>query len=304
MKIIKQLPLKSPLDRPAIITIGNFDGMHLGHQMLLKRLANEAKKENKASVVISYTNHPAEVLRPHIPICRICTLEQKTQLIEKLNIDLLVLLTFDKEFAAQSAEEFLTRLQTSIPYSQLILGWDATLGKDREGSKDTVRKLATQYHFKVDYLDQLLTDHKPVSSTEIRKNLTQGNLKEIEHLLGRKYSILSKVFKGEGKGKKLGFPTANLDVRGLCLPPLGVYAVDALMNDKSYKAIANLGVAPTMRQDSTPILEVHIFDFEEDLYDQSIEVIFKSFIRPEKKFSTPDELRTQIAKDIQIAREA
>jgi riboflavin kinase/FMN adenylyltransferase len=278
--------------------------MHLGHQMLLKKLASEAKKENKASVVISYTNHPAEVLRPQTPICRICTLEQKTQLIEKLNIDLLVLLTFDKEFAAQSAEEFLTKLQTSIPYSQLILGWDATLGKDREGSKDTVKKLATQYHFKVDYLDQLLTDQKPVSSTEIRKNLAQGHLKEIEHLLGRKYSILSKVFKGEGKGKKLGFPTANLDVRGLCLPPLGVYAVDALIDGKSYKAIANLGVAPTMRQDSTPILEVHVFDFEKDLYDQSIEVIFKSFIRPEKKFTGPDELRAQIAKDIQLAKES
>lgn len=302
MKLIREFPTTPLFSTPCAMTLGNFDGVHLGHLAVIQELLKTSKEQNIPSVVLSFVNHPAEVLRPNVPLYRIHSLDHKIRLIEKMQVDALILLTFTKEFSEQSAEEFIQQLQTKIPFSHLILGWDATLGKNRAGGEDLIRDLAQRKNFHVKYLPQFTVDDIPASSSLIRQHLKAGELKAVEKLLGRPYSIYSTVYKGKGKGKQLGFPTANLDVQGLCLPPQGVYAVSVLIGSLSYQAIANLGVAPTIRNDQTPVLEVHLFDFNQDLYEQKVEVIFKKFIRPEVKFNGIEELKSQIQQDILIAQ--
>lgn len=303
MKLIRELPSSPIFTGPAAITIGNFDGMHLGHQAVIRKLIETARLNGVPSIVLSYENHPAEVIHPNLSICKICTPEHKIHLLKEMGIDLLVLINFTKEFSQQSAEEFLLNLQKQLPYSHLVLGWDATLGKDKQGSPQIVQEIAKKNQFYVDYLNQQKVEDLPVSSSQIRKFIQEGKLEKAQKLLGRRYSIFSKVYKGEGKGKNLGFPTANFRVQGLCLPPLGVYAVTCMIDKLAIKGIANLGIAPTMRDDQIPLLEVHIFDKNEDLYGKEIEVIFSSFIRPEKKFSNIEELKAQIQNDIYQAKE-
>ena len=302
MKLIKSLPLQPLFNTTCALTVGNFDGLHVGHQFLLKKLIEISHQNQIPSVVISFENHPTEILRPGKPICKICTNEHKIKIFEKLGIDTLILLPFTKELAGLSAEEFIINLQKHLPFSHLILGWDATLGKNRHGNKEIVQAIARKQNFHVTYLEQYKVDQTPVSSSAIRACIQEGTLHEAERLLGRSYSIYSPVFKGEGRGKKIGFPTANLDVKGLCLPPLGVYAVTAVINEIPFKGVANLGVAPTVRQDTSPTLEVHIFDFDKNLYNRSIEVIFSTYLRPEQKFRSVDELKQQISKDVERAR--
>ena len=302
MEIIRELPLKAPWTSTSLITIGNFDGMHLGHQAVIKKLKEISLQKNYPCVVISFENHPMEVLRPDISICKICTTDHKIQLLENLGVDILILLPFTQALSEQSAEKFLQNLQRIIPFSHLVLGWDATLGKNKQGNKEIVQEIAKKNQFDVEYLDQKKVDGIPVSSSKIREYIQEGKLSETHKLLGRTYSIYSTVYKGEGRGKKLGFPTANFNVKGLCLPPLGVYAVTALIDKIPYKGVANLGIAPTLRHDKIPLLEVHIFDCEKNLYNKPVEVIFSSFLRPEKKFACQDELIMQIQNDISKAK--
>ncbi len=304
MKLIRELPSPPIFDTPSVVTIGNFDGMHLGHQAVIKKLIETAKKRDLPSVVISFENHPIEIIHPDVSICKICTNEHRIHLLEKMGVDALILLQFTKDFSEQSAEQFLQKLQKAVPFSHLVLGWDATLGKNKHGNKEIVQEIAKKSHFSVDYLDQQKVDGMPISSSQIRQSIQAGKLDDVKKLLGRSYSIYSKVFKGEGKGKKLGFPTANFDVKGLCIPPLGVYAVTSMINQVPLKGIANLGIAPTMRDDKIPVLEVHFFDYDENLYGQPINVIFSAFLRPEKKFSSVDELKSQIQNDISRAKES
>lgn len=298
MKILRTLPDQALSTTPCIITIGNFDGLHLGHQHLIKELTKVAKNQQRPSVVFSFENHPGEILRPDRPICKLCTNDYKIQFLEKLGIDTLILLPFTKQLSELSAEEFILKLQQSISFSHLILGWDATLGKNRQGNKEIIQDIAAKQHFEVKYLNQLTIDNIPVSSSLIREYIQKGNLDQANKLLGRPFSVYSTVLKGNGRGKQLGFPTANIDVNGLCLPPLGVYAVTVILDNTPYRAVANLGVAPTVRQDASPTLEVHILDFDKNLYDLKIEVQFSTYIRPEKKFSSLEELKQQIKKDI------
>lgn len=302
MKLIRELPHIPIFSQPAITTVGNFDGVHIGHQAVLDKLLKTSKDTGHPSIVLSFENHPAEILRPDIPICKICTSAHKTLLMEKMGVDALVLLSFSKEFSEQSAEEFLLHLKHAIPFSHLILGWDASLGKNKHGNKAIVQDIAQKQGFKVEYLDQEKVGEVPVSSSQIRNLIQSGRLEEVKKFLGRDYSIYTAVYKGEGRGKKIGFPTANFQVKGLCLPPLGVYAVTVTLNQNKIKGIANLGIAPTVRNDQIPVLEVHLFDFDGDLYGQSLEVTFVSFLRPEKKFLNIDELKSQISFDISTAK--
>jgi riboflavin kinase / FMN adenylyltransferase len=303
MKLIRELPLTPIFQTPSVITIGNFDGMHLGHQAVIKKLVETAHSKNLPSVVLSFENHPLEVLRPDIPICKICTPEHKIHLLEKMGVDVLILMTFTQEFSEQTAEEFLFNVQKKIPFSEMILGWDATLGKNKHGNKAVVQALAKKNHFHVHYLEQQNVDGLPVSSSQIRQMIQEGRLDQAQKLLGRTYSIYSTVYQGKGNGKKLGFPTANLNVQGLCLPPLGVYAVTSIIDNVPFKGVANLGIAPTMRKDHIPVLEVHIFDCQENLYEKSIEVKFSSFLRPEMTFSSVEDLKIQIQNDIFKAKQ-
>ncbi len=287
--------------KPIFLTIGNFDGLHRGHAVVLKRLRERVGSEGHA-LVMTFSNHPSEVLRPENPTPFLCTLDHKIQLIEAFNVNTLLILPFTRYLALHSAASFIEKIRMSIPFSCLILGHDATLGKDRQGDRRTLNYLGVQWGFNVEYLEEYRYEGQPVSSSKIRELIQQGQLERAEELLGRPYSIYSTVIPGEGKGKQMGFPTANLNVQGLCLPPLGVYAVSIKKDGNFYQGIANLGAAPTVRNNAKPLLEVHIFNESDDLYGQSIEVIFRRFIRLERKFQSIDELKKQIQIDIEMAK--
>jgi len=287
----------------AVVTIGNFDGVHLGHQKVLQQVTEKAKKHHRTSVAITFINHPSEVLHPEKPVCYLCTPEHKTQLLEQQGLNVLVQLFFTKEFSLQTAEAFLETIQSSIPFSHLILGHNASFGRNKQGTPEAIQDLAEAYNFEVEYVPPFTFEGSNVSSSKIRNYVLQGDLVQVEKLLGRPYSIYSTVIPGKGVGRQMGFPTANLNVAGLCLPPFGVYSVKVKIDEHTYDGIANLGIAPTIRNDKKPILEFHLFEETvQDIKGHYVEVALHHFIRPEQKFSSLIELQNQIKTDIEQAK--
>lgn len=302
MQIIRQLDLFPSSFTQVVLTVGNFDGMHRGHRAVLQQLKSPCSKDKKTGV-ITFGNHPSEILRPERPTSLICTLPHRLRLIEEFGIDFTVCLPFTPSLANLSALTFIEQIRKFVPFTDLILGFDATLGKDRQGNRETMQLIAKKVGFRIFYLEQYYYEGNPVSSTNIRNALTSGNFPLVNALLNRPYSIYGTVERGSGTGAKLGFPTANLNVTGLCLPPYGVYTVDMIKDGRLFEGIANLGVAPTIRNSFSPTLEVHLLDRpENEFYGTNVEVIFKTFIRPENRFSDAQELRLQIAKDIRFAK--
>lgn len=299
MKIIEDLQ-QFP-NRPVVLSIGNFDGVHKGHQSVLSRLREVAASQDANKAVITFKNHPSQVLRPQVPVRLISNLQHRLELLRQQHIDYLLLLEFTKEFSQQSAEEFLRKIKKHIPFSHLVLGHDATLGRDRQGDPKVIAALSKELGFSVEYIDEWTENGSSVSSSIIRRYIQDGDFILTTEMLGRPYSIMGEVVHGEKLGKKLGYPTANLDVSQLCLPPLGVYAVTMKFQGKVHKGVANLGIAPTMRTNPVPILEVHLFQPRDNLYGELVEVFFQGYIRPEKKFASPEELKAHIAEDVKIA---
>lgn len=304
MQILQSFDTGSGQSKPVALTIGTFDGMHLGHQDVLARTKELSSAENGKCAIVSFENHPTEILRPQNPVKSICTLAHKLRLIEAQGMDYLFLLPFTQNLANLSAEEFILRIRPFYNFTHLVLGYDASFGKNRHGDYVTIKSLAEKMNFIVEYLPQTKMDGLPVSSSRIRTFLERGNLHMASKMLGRLYSIYSKVIPGSQNGRAIGFPTANIKVDGLCLPPLGVYAVKLIHHKEKYPAVANLGFAPTLKNSMTPLLEVHLFNYQNILYDAEVEVEFHEFIRPEEKFVNIAALQIQIKKDIQTAKKA
>lgn len=298
MKVIRSL---KHIDE-SVVTIGNFDGMHLGHQSIIRRLKNIASQKNKQSVVVTFENHPSWVLKPDQPVATICTVKHKLKLLEEAGIQQVILLPFTKEFAQQSSDEFLQKLHNATTFSDLIMGDDASIGKDREGDPRTLKILAAKFGFQIEYLPQISFEGKRITSTLIRDLISKGKLDEVSKYLGRPYSIYETVIKGLDLGKKHKFPTANLDVTHLCLPPLGVYVSQLTFGGQRFNGVANLGIAPTVRYNNKPVLEIHLFDFKEDLYGKDVEVFLNHYLRPEARFDSIDKLTEQISKDVTDAK--
>jgi len=301
MQLLEHLEKFQSSFYPLVLTIGNFDGMHRGHRAVLQKVHQLVGTEGQA-IVMTFSNHPSTVLRADQPTLLICHLAHKLRLIESYPVDTLILLPFTRYLAQHSAASFVERVRQFIPFSHLVLGHDATLGRDRQGSRFIMQGLGEEWGFHVHYLEEYRFEGHPVSSTRIREAIQQADFELVSDLLGRPHSISGLVIAGKGKGKEIGYPTANLDVTGLCLPPLGVYAIDVIIKEKTYLGIANLGVAPTVKENALPVLEVHLFDWSDSLYDESIEVIFKQMIRPERHFDSIEQLREQIEQDIQKAK--
>lgn len=276
------------------ITLGNFDGVHLGHQALIKRL----KEVGSRALVITFSNHPNEILHK-APITYLTTLPHRLALLQRLGVEELLLMPFTELFAKQTAKEFLLSLKSSLSFNALVLGHDARIGSDR--NKD-LSNLSRELSFTLEYLSPVRVQQKIVSSSEIRKCIQRGNLEETRELLGRPYSIFASVQHGQGKGEALGFQTANLPVEDLTLPPFGVYAVKVAFQQTVYPAVANLGYAPTLHQNRPACLEVHLIDTRLNLYDQEIEVYFHHFIRAERRFNNSVELKAQIENDVAFAK--
>ncbi len=300
MEILHALPEVPFSD--SVVTIGTFDGVHLGHRKVLETLVAAAQKRGVPSVAITFTNHPKDVLRPERPLERLTTPEQKNSGFEAIGVDILIALTFTPELSKMSASEFLNEVKESLAFSHLVLGHDARFGRGREGDRAFVASKSEEMNYTFEYLDALRVHELVVSSTEIRLRIREGNLGQAMELLGRFYSLEGEVIHGDGRGKSVGYPTANIEIVGRCLPPYGVYAITSDFDGAHLHGIANLGISPTLKTHDQPLLEVHLFDFDGDLYGKRLQVELHRFIRPESKFSGVDELRDQIARDIEVVK--
>lgn len=298
MRLVRSVETFAPSKKAMVLTVGSFDGVHQGHQVLLKQLQQQGYP-----VVITFENHPAEILRPDAVPPKLCSTAHKLKLLQEAGVESVILLNFTRALSQQSAEEFLRSVRRYVPFATLLLGPDATLGKDKQGDRNHILNLAKELSFTVEYLDDFVSiSGTKISSSAIRDYVRAGDLATVEKLLGRKFSIYAPIRTGAGLGKSIGFPTLNMHVEGLCLPPLGVYAVTLKALDKTWKGVANLGIAPTVRTSPEPILEVHLFNYSSDLADQLyVEVSFEHYLRPEKKFAGLDQLKAQIAQDVREA---
>jgi riboflavin kinase/FMN adenylyltransferase len=288
-----------------VITIGNFDGLHLGHQKLLRTLTEEAGKLLQPSLVITYNNHPAEILfHPSQPML-LSTTEAKLKGIRELGVDEVDLISFDESFSRTSAEDFL--LNYLIPKhspSLIVVGFDSHFGHQRQGNYEFLKAHSQSCGYELIYVEPELYEGVPISSSLIRAKLRAGELEIASRLLGRPYSIEGVVVHSKGLGTKLGFPTANLLPLSshILIPASGIYLSEVSLEDTRAFGLTNIGTSPTVKQDGKTEIETYILDFNEDIYEQNMTVSLLRRIRDEKKFSGLDELTTAMQQDLATAR--
>lgn len=302
MKVITSLESFPELRKPIVLTIGNFDGVHLGHQHILETVKTKAAQSDGSSALLTFSNPPQTILSPDKRLKLLTTLDEKLTLIEAFNIDVALALPFTTEFASQTAEAFLGELTKHVSLDHLVLGYDSRIGKDRMGDKKQVKTYAKAHGFDVTYCDEIVVNGEIVSSSRIRTLIEGGNLQQAEVYLGRQFSHQLRPMPGQGMGKVIGFSTLNFNIKDLVVPPTGVYSVWLESNGLRHKSIANLGVAPTVRNDQFPQLEVHVIDRYFQTDEEALTVIFHRKIRDEKKFSSIESLAEQIKQDIAVAK--
>ncbi len=286
---------------PVYLAIGIFDGVHRGHQALIGEAQADARKTGGTAVVMTFEPHPMMFFQRGEPPLRLSSPRHKEILLARQGVTHLAVLPFEAARAGQTAEAFVEDLRAACqPLGGVVVGADWKFGKGRAGDVGLLKRMGG---FEVDGIPAVTLDGEVISSTAIRVALANGNLDFAEKALGRPYAVFGQVVPGRKIGRKLGFPTANVELPGWQLPPDGVYAVGVRLGAKAFRGIANLGVRPTVTSDRQRLLEVHLFEFEGDLYGMEIEVEFRRFIRPEKKFASIEELRNQIARDIATAGE-
>lgn len=285
------------------VTIGNFDGVHLGHQKLIGLTCQRARARDLVSVVVTFDPHPLRVLLGTRTPPFITLIEQKLELIEDLGPHVTLVLPFTKAMAALSPDEFVSRyLVQGLSVRELIIGYDYAMGKNRSGNYETLKELGQRYGFKVDRVEPVTLGDAVVSSTRIRDLVQTGDVWEARPLLGRFYQVRGRVIHGHNRGGKLlGFPTANLRLVDELFPKTGVYAVWTEVDNEFYAGVANIGFNPTFG-DTALSVEVHLLDFSGDLYDRGIRVHFVQRIRSERKFASLEELRERIAADVDLGR--
>ena len=299
MKVISNL---NEFDRPdfAAVTIGTFDGVHLGHRIILEKVVKAARDHHGKSVLITFWPHPRFVLNPNDDTLKLLTtFEEKIELIEDIGIDYVIKLQFTPEFASQSADQFVKDvLLKAIGTTQLFIGYDHHFGNNREGNIDFLKERSESYGFQVSEISRQDIDDISVSSTKIRKAISSGDLALTSSLLGRKYSLQGTVVHGQKRGRSIGFPTANIKVNESfkLWPGDGVYAVTVFLGETSVKGMLNIGFRPTLGG-SMKTMEVHLLNFEGELYDQLLKIEFEAFVRPEKKFDSLEGLKNQLQLD-------
>ncbi|MGA1123784.1 MAG: riboflavin biosynthesis protein RibF [Chthoniobacterales bacterium] len=301
MEVLHDLADLRSLRGPVYLAIGIFDGVHRGHQALIGEAQADARKTGGTAVVMTFEPHPMMFFQRGEPPLRLSSPRHKEILLARQGVTHLAVLPFEAARAGQTAEAFVEDLRAACqPLGGVVVGADWKFGKGRAGDVGLLKRMGG---FEVDGIPAVTLDGEVISSTAIRVALANGNLDFAEKALGRPYAVFGQVVPGRKIGRKLGFPTANVELPGWQLPPDGVYAVGVRLGAKAFRGIANLGVRPTVTSDRQRLLEVHLFEFEGDLYGMEIEVEFRRFIRPEKKFASIEELRNQIARDIATAGE-
>ena len=288
--------------RNGVIAIGNFDGIHLGHQKVIDEAKKKAKKNKLPFGLMTFEPVPVMFFNKKIKNHRISSLEQKKDQLKKLKLDFLIIINFNKNFSFLSAEEFIKKIihkKTGCRF--LYVSKNFRFGFKRKGNIETLKKYEKQYNFKNVIVLPFKTKRKIISSTFIRKKIRRGQIEEVNKLLNRNWSIKGKVIKGQKRGRKIGFPTCNLRLNSYVIPRLGVYAVKVKTNNFSNNGIANIGYRPTFNGQSL-LLETNIFGINKNLYNKVITVSFKKFIRAEKKFKSFKYLKKQIKIDIKRAK--
>ena len=293
---VENIEIKCP-----VVTIGSFDGVHLGHACVIQHLKEKAANIDGESVIISFEPHPREVLYPREKkIGILTTLEEKVTILEKYGVDHLIILKFTLEFAQQSYTDFVKKiLIDKLKIKGLVVGYDHRFGKDRAGNFENLQELANKYGFFLEKEVVFEEDDVNVSSTKIRNALTVGDITTVNRFLGYLYSITGKVVYGHHLGHKIGFPTANIQVSDerKLLPAIGVYAVKVIIGQEIFNGMLNIGIRPTVSNDGQVSFEVYIFDISQDLYGKTITINFINRIRGERKFNDIEELRAQLQKD-------
>jgi riboflavin kinase/FMN adenylyltransferase len=299
---LDRIPLKH---ERSVVTIGNFDGIHLAHKDLLGKVVDEARKRQCSGVVLTFEPHPQKVLQPdRKPFYLLTTLEERLKLIEGLGIDAVILIEFTPDFAKTTAEDFVQGiLWDKLHLKKLIIGHDTAFGSRKRGNKDFLRSMGKTLGFDVEAIDAVQLDGIVVSSTNVRHTLLEGDVRRAMTLLGRPYNLGGTVVKGYRRGSEIGIPTANIASEKELIPALGVYAVIAELNGGRHPGVLNIGYSPTFG-DNQLTVEVHLLDFpREELYGKPLNVLFIDRIRDEMKFESPKELVKQIERDIERAKE-
>ncbi len=304
MKIIRAANELKPGNRKVCLAIGFFDGVHLGHRQIIRQAVADARQHNALALALTFDRHPNSVVAPARVPPLIYSLPQKLRAIEALGVDHLLLVHFDRPFSEQSGESFVRRLARDLGSLQSVcVGADFVFGHRRSGDVALLTKMGRAAGFSVHGLAAVSLDGRVVSSTRIREAIRAGNLDAASQMLGRPYAIAGRVTQGDRLGRELGFPTANLDVAGLVLPPNGVYAGLATVKNKPWSVALNIGFRPTMVASKPELrVEAHLLDFTGRLYGSELEVEIGEKLRNERKFASPAELRAQIARDIAAVR--
>lgn len=286
------------------LTIGTYDGVHLGHQGIIRPMVIGANNLRIPSVVVTFHPHPAVILRNRKGRFYLTTPAERAEFFGNLGVDNVVIHTFDAEISKLSAVEFISKLKSHIGFSQLWVGHDFALGHNREGNIIRLYQLGEEYHFDLNVVPPVKINNRVISSSMVRNSLENGNVAEAENLLGRPYQLEGRVVPGDGRGKLLGIPTANLEVwNGKTLPKYGVYVCQVEFENRIIGAVTNIGIRPTFDQHKLAVhIETHLLDFEGDLYGKNLRMFFLQRLRDEKKFQNIQELVNQILLDIESAK--
>ena len=299
MKIVYDIDSLVSINK-SVITVGTFDGFHLGHRKLFETIQNLAHEKNYESIVLTFKPHPRSVLSTENSIKLLTTFDEKLELMRDCLIDNLLVINFSKEFAMMPYEKFVEEILVKrLNIGILVIGHDHKFGRDRLGDENRLREMAEKFNFDIKIVEPVIINDDIISSTKIRLALNSGNIKKANHYMARQYSFIGNVVHGATRGRLLGFPTANilLEDENKLIPQNGVYAVRCVIENSEYYGIMNIGFRPTFETGNNLVIEVHIFDFNADIYGKKISIHFIDRLRDERKFQSKEELIYQIERD-------
>ena len=302
MQIYYDIETPSELFQESIVTVGVFDGLHIGHQAVIQQVLTQSERFKLASLVLTFDPPPLAFLTPEKCPPALTTLPKKIEILEQLGVDGVVFARFDAYLQQMSPEAFVQQvLLHRLHARQVIIGYDWQFGKGRSGNAEALRQLGDRYQFGVMIVGPVQFHGIPVHSTRVREAIAGGNLNLVSDLLGRRYSIMGEVMQGDGRGRQIGFPTANIDAGNQMLPPSGVYAIQVKLEGRMLNGVMNMGTRPTFDGEKFQI-ETHLFDFEKMVYGKKMEIFFIEKIRDERKFPDPEMLVNQIKQDVATAK--
>lgn len=303
MNIFHSIHELAGLKGPIVLAAGTFDGVHLGHQALIRRAMQEASSCGGTAVVMTFDRHPASLIRPEKAPALLTRNAEKITLLEEMGVPALLMLEFTREFSEVPAHEFISSLaEASSTLRAICVGSQWFFGRGGEGNLALLRELGADHDFEVIQIDPIEVSGTPISSTRIRAAIDSGDMEEASSCLGRPFLLSGEVVSGAGLGSHIGFPTANIETLGMQLPPNGVYAVKVRQKEQLSHGVCNIGFRPTVDASATtPVVEVHLFDVAKDLVGETLSLEFVKFLRPEKKFSGLEDLKSQIRFDCEQA---